>query len=97
MLFLLAIILVRRIASISSRVVRSSAPKAMEQLHKDAQELDDQVRALEVRMREIRAQRESASRAAPRVAQSEVSMYATLFDGVCRLMSGPTRRWRDAA
>ena len=33
----------------------------MEQLHKDAQELDDQVRALEVRMREIRAQRESAA------------------------------------
>ncbi len=61
MLFLLAIILgtAYRVDQLSCRV--DERAKAMEQLHKDAQELDDQVRALEVRMREIRAQRESAA------------------------------------
>jgi phage shock protein A len=62
-LFLLAVILgtAYRVDRLSRRV--DERAKAMEQLHKDAQDLDDQVRALEVRMREIREQRESAAAA----------------------------------
>jgi phage shock protein A len=62
-LFLLAVILgtAYRVDQLSRRV--DGRAKAMEQLHKDAQDLDDQVRALEVRMREIREQRESAAAA----------------------------------
>lgn len=48
-----------RVDQLSRRV--DERAKAMEQLHKDAQDLDDQVRALEVRMHEIREQRESAA------------------------------------